>query len=218
MTEQVSLVSGPDIEKRSFAIIDSEVAEHTFDDKQWPIVRRIIHASGDLNLAGMVRFGGNPIENTIRALKKGVVIISDTRMASLGISLKRLQKVNLGYSEASILCAIADPEVARLASKHQVPRSVYNMRHLKNNIAGSVVVIGNAPTALWEILRLYNEENIRPATVIGMPVGFVNVCEVKEMLSASDLDYILVTGRRGGTPLAVATINALADLASGTNG
>ncbi len=216
MRKLPELISGPDIEKRSFEIIDSEAGEHGFDERQWQVVRRIIHASGDLNLANHVKFGGDPISKSIAALKQCCPIISDTRMATHGISVEKLKKINPSYGREKILCAISEPSVVELARKYNLPRSVFNMRHLKLHLADSIVLIGNAPTALWEVLRLYLEENIKPACVIGMPVGFVNVSEVKDMLMETDLNFITVVGRRGGTPLAVATINALANLALST--
>ncbi len=213
MKKLPDLVAGPEIEKRSFEIIEAEVGEHGYDKLEWPVVRRIIHAAGDIELVKYVKFGGDPVKKAISALKSCSPIISDTRMAISGISLARLKKVHSSYSRESILCAVSDPTVAQLAKAWNMPRSVFNIRHFKEQLSDSIVLIGNAPTALWEVLRLYYEEGIRPRCIIGMPVGFVNVSEVKDMLMDTDLDYITVSGRRGGTPLAVATINALADLA-----
>ncbi len=210
MKDLPDLVSGPDIERKSFEIIDAEVGDHGFDETRWTVVRRIIHASGDLGLVKYVRFGGDPISSAISALKRGCPIISDTRMATLGISMAKLQKINPSYTSDKILCAISEPSVIEQARASNMPRSVFNIRHLKQQLDGSIVLVGNAPTALWEVLRLYHDENLRPACVVGMPVGFVNVSEVKKMLMETDLDYITITGRRGGTPLAVATLNALA--------
>ena len=208
------IVPGPEIERKSFEIIEQEVGTHSFDKYQWPVVRRIIHASGDLSIAKRIKFGGNPIKNAAKALKKCSPIISDTNMAIHGISIPKLKKVNPSYERSRILCAVSMPEVIELSQKEGIPRSVFNIRHFKNVLEDSIVVIGNAPTALWEVIRLFREENLKPACVIAMPVGFVNVVEVKEMLINTDLDYITVLGRRGGTPMAVATLNALADLAS----
>jgi len=212
--ELLQLVSGPEIEKKSFEIIEHEIGNHGFDEYRWPIVRRIIHASGDLSIADNIKFGGNAVTEAISALKDCKPIICDTNMAIFGISISRLQQANPSYEREHILCAVSDPSVIKSAKMHNLPRSLFNIRHFKNMITDSIVLIGNAPTALWEVMRLSREENLKPACVIGMPVGFVNVIEVKEMLVESDLNYITVTGRRGGTPLAVATLNALAILAS----
>lgn len=209
----MDLITGEKIEQRSLAIIEDTVGEHGFDARQWAIVRRMIHASADFSILPLIKFNADPISKGIKALKQGASIITDSSMLKSGISRARLLKINPVYKKDNIFCNIADNEVARLAKENNLPRSVYNIRSLKDKIQNGIVCIGNAPTALWEVIRLVKEENIVPDLVFAMPVGFVNVAETKEMIKQTDASYILMEGLRGGTTFVVAAVNAIAILA-----
>ncbi len=209
----IDLIPGAEIEQRSLAIIEKEAGEHRFNSQEWAVVRRMIHASADFSMMSLVKFQGDPVQKGIVALQRGVPIIADSTMLQSGISKARLARIHPNYETGNVVCNITDDEVIRLAREHGLPRSIFNMRSLKDKVDGGIVCIGNAPTALWEVIRLMTEEDIMPALVIAMPVGFVNVVETKEMIEQIDIPYVMVTGRRGGTPLAVAALNAIAILA-----
>jgi precorrin isomerase len=207
-------ISGPEIETKSFAQIDAEAGEHGFPADQWQIVRRLIHTSADFAMCDLIDFSEDAIVSGVAALKAGASIYSDSNMIRSGVSVARLQQVNGSYSRDSISCHVADEDIAAIARETGLPRSLYAIRKAKEQLDGGIVLIGNAPVALLELNRLAIEENIRPALVIGMPVGFVHVVESKEELETTGLPYILLRGRRGGSPLAVAALNALSIIAA----
>jgi precorrin-8X/cobalt-precorrin-8 methylmutase len=209
----MDLITGEEIERRSLAIIEKETGEHGFSSMEWVVVRRMVHASADFSILPLIKFKANPISKGIEAFKRGAPIITDSNMIKSGISVARLEKINPGYKRQSILCRVAEKDVFKQADHHQLPRAIYNMRSLKNNIHRGIVCIGNSPTALWEVVRLIREEKIEPSLLIAMPVGFVNVIETKEMVKKLSVPYILMDGRRGGSTLVVAAVNAIAILA-----
>ncbi|WP_419657444.1 CbiC2: cobalt-precorrin-8X methylmutase [Desulfosarcina variabilis str. Montpellier] len=206
-------IPGEEVERRSLATIDKEAGDHGFSKLEWPIVKRMIHASADFSIMKLLTFSGDPVQSGIDALKAGVPIVTDSSMMKSGISKFRLQKVNPLYEKGNVFCKIADEDVAAMAKTMHLPRSIFNMRILKDKIDGGIVGIGNAPSALWEVCRLMKEENVKPALILAMPVGFVNVIESKAMIEEYDVPYILMQGRRGGTTFAVSAINALSILA-----
>jgi len=207
-------IPGEAVEKRSLEIIEEEAGDHGFSEYEWPVVRRMIHASADFSILKLLKFSGDPVKSGIEALKSGAPIVTDSNMMKAGISKFRLQKVNPLYEKGNLFCRIADEEVVTRAKAMQLPRSIFNMRMLKEKIDGGIVGIGNAPSALWEVCRLIKEENVKPALILAMPVGFVNVIESKEMIEEYDVPYILMKGRRGGTTFAVSAINALSIMAT----
>ncbi len=207
-------IPGEEVERRSLETIDKEAGDHGFSEFEWPVVQRMIHASADFSIMKLLKFSGDPVKSGIEALKAGAPIVTDSNMMKAGISKYRLQKVNPLYEKGNVFCKIADEEVAAMAKSMHLPRSIFNMRILKEKLDGGIVGIGNAPSALWEVCRLMKGENIKPALILAMPVGFVNVIESKEMIAEYDIPYILMQGRRGGTTFAVSAINALSILAS----
>ncbi|MFQ5646656.1 MAG: precorrin-8X methylmutase [bacterium] len=209
----MQFISGEEIERESFRIIDREAGDHDFSSLEWPVLRRMIHACADFSIMPLVRFSGNPVEKGIKAIKQGSAIITDINMVKCGISLARLSAVNPVYKSGRVFCNIADPKVARESRKAGLPRSIFNIRSLKDKVDGGIVCIGNAPTALAELCRLVSEEGVSPALVIAMPVGFVNVVESKELVKGLDIPYIVMEGRRGGTTFAVSVLNAISVLA-----
>ena len=198
------------IEEKSFQLIEKRVPAHSFDQKEWTIVRRMIHATVDFDLVHDTKFHPEAISEGIAALRKGAPVITDTKMVKAGISLKRLRKY-----KTKILCAISHPEVIKEARLSGKTRASVAMQKMSSLINGSIVAIGNAPTALFEILELAEKESQIPSLIIGVPVGLVGASESKEMLMKKDIPYITVRGEKGGSPLAVSIINGLAVLALG---
>jgi precorrin isomerase len=207
-------LSGPDIEARSFEIIDRETPGRCgFAPDQWEVVRRMIHTTGDIELASLVRFSPDAMACGVAALRQGAPIYADSNMIRSGLSLARLRAVNAAYAPERIACHVADRDVAEEALAQGLPRSLFAIRKAKALLEGGIAIFGNAPVALLELCRMIAEEGIRPALVIGMPVGFVHVVESKEELATLGVPYVGIEGRRGGSTLAVAALHALCTLA-----
>jgi precorrin-8X/cobalt-precorrin-8 methylmutase len=198
--------AGRDIERESFRIIDAEMASHAFPDDQWQIVRRVIHTTGDFDYARCIRFHGSAVRLGIAALRNGATVFTD----QVGLSPWRLK-----WFENEVVTPVAEPQSQKWAEQMGTTRSVAAFRHDARRFNGGVVAIGNAPTALLEMVRIIQDEGIRPALVIGVPVGFVNAAESKEMLwEMKDQPSIVVAGRKGGSSVAVAILHALLELAN----
>lgn len=208
-----SPMSGEAIETRSFEIINSEAQSDGFSLEQWEVVSRMLHTTADFGLIECVKFSPDALESGVAALKSGAPILVDSNMIRSGLSTARLRGVCQDYGPHSVICHVADADVAAEASEKELPRSLFAVRKARPMLHGGIVAFGNAPVALMELNRLIMEEGIRPALVIAMPVGFVHVIESKEELMSLDVPYIAVAGRRGGSPLAVSTIHALCSLA-----
>ncbi len=202
-----------DIESQSFVIIDSLFeGKRPFAGGAWDVARRIIHAAGDITLAEDLHLPDEAIAAGVAALADGAPIFTDTMMLKAGVSRKRLPRDN------EVRCILECSDTTREAESGRCTRARAGMMHLGDALNGSVVAIGNAPTALLALLELHETRNVRPALVIGMPVGFVNAAESKELLLAEPrLAGLAVRGRRGGSPLAAAAVNALAILARAKN-
>lgn len=204
--------AGRAIERDSFAAIDAEAGPHAYDPAQWSIVRRMIHASADFDLNGLTVFHPAAISSGIAALRQGGrPLIADVGMILAGLSPQRLLPFGLRPHQF-----IADADAIAAAQAQGTTRAVQAMRKAQRLglLEGALVGIGNAPTALIELVRLIAEEGVRPALVIGMPVGFVAAAESKALLAEIDaVPWILVAGRKGGSTLAVAAIHALLALA-----
>ena len=197
-----------EIEQESFRIIDEEIGAHNFSINEYPIVRRVIHATADFDLGKSLLFHSTAIKSGIDALKKGKNIIADVGMVQTGISKVRVEK-----NGSKVLTYINNPVVIEEAKKLNLTRSIIATRLAAEENPEGIFVIGNAPTALLELIRLVKENQIRPSLVIGLPVGFVSAAESKEELAKLDIPYITNIGRKGGTPAAVAAFNALSILA-----
>ncbi|WP_437508175.1 precorrin-8X methylmutase [Sorangium sp. So ce1099] len=197
---------GRRIEDRSFAIIDEEVGDHGFPDAEWQVVRRVIHATADFEFSSLMRLHPQAIERGIDALRGGAPVLVDVKMIGVGLNEQRLASYG-----CKIHCFISDDDVIQAASAAGSTRAIESMRkaHRLGLLDGAVVAIGNAPTALLEVVRLAREEGARPALVIGVPVGFVSAAESKEALLESGLPSIVARGRKGGSPIAVAIVHAL---------
>lgn len=206
-------MSGAAIETRSFEIIDSEADREGLDDREWAVVRRMVHTAGDFGFIRDVRLSTNAIDAGIAALRDGRSLYVDSNMIRSGLSMARLRAVCPDYGPERLVCHVRDDAVAREAKEAGLPRSLFAVRKARPMLDGAIVVFGNAPVALLELNRLIVEEGVRPAIVIGMPVGFVHVTESKEELLGLNVPHIVLNGRRGGSALAVSVVHALCGLA-----
>jgi len=199
------------IETESMRIIEAEIGEHPWSAIEWPVVRRVIHASADFDYARSMLFSPDAVLSAVAALRRGRGLVTDTTMALAGISKPRLERFGISAS-----CFVADPDVAREAGSQGITRSILAMRKGAADSGNGVFVIGNAPTALFEMVRLLRE-GLRPDLIIGLPVGFVGAAESKEMLlqeaAAFGVPFITNRGRKGGSNIAAAVVNALLILA-----
>jgi precorrin-8X/cobalt-precorrin-8 methylmutase len=197
-----------EIEAESFRIIDAEVGTHSWPPAEWQVVRRVIHTSADFDYVRTMVFSESAVAHGIDALRRGRGIVTDTTMAMSGIGKARLAPYG-----ARIACHVADPDLAREAKELGVTRSILAARKGAADPGNGIFVIGNAPTALFEILRLMRREGLRPDLIIGLPVGFVGAAESKESLireaSLLQVPFITVRGRKGGSNVAAAVVNAL---------
>ena len=193
-----------DIEKRSFAIITEELGGRTFPEGVAEVVKRVIHTSADFDYADNLCFSPDAVEKAKAALEAGATIVSDTNMALAGISKPTLAKLG-----GKAVCLMADEDVAREARSRGATRATVSMEHAAKLDGPLIFAIGNAPTALIRLHELIGEGAVSPALVIGVPVGFVNVVESKELFLGGDTPYIIARGRKGGSNVAAAIVNAL---------
>ncbi len=197
---------GQSIENKSMEIIERELGPHTYNPEEWTIVKRVIHSTADFDFAraNKIIFHRQAIEKGVNALKKGCNIVVDVN-GIVGL----LNKDNLSTFGNKVICSISDPQVVEEAKKLNETRAQTAMRLGARDIDGGVVAIGNAPTALQEIIHMVKEGAVKPALVIGIPVGFVCAAESKEELASTNIPYITNVGRKGGSPCASAILNAL---------
>ena len=197
---------GQEIEDESMQIIESEIGSHPYNEMEWPIVRRIIHSTADFDFARehKLLFHKDAISNGINALKNGRSIVADVN-GVIGLMNKQNPK-DFGND---LICNISDPSLMESAKKTGKTRAQMSMRVAEKEIDGGIVVVGNAPTALLEVMEMVKEGLVKPALVVGMPVGFVSAVESKDELSKTDIPFITNIGRKGGSPCASAIINAL---------
>ncbi|MBI3642081.1 MAG: precorrin-8X methylmutase [Thaumarchaeota archaeon] len=197
---------GQSIEDKSMEIIENEIGSHPYSKDEWPIVRRVIHSTADFDFArqNMIVFHKNAISSGINALKNGCNIIVDVNGVIGGLNKENLKE----YGNKAI-CNISEPKIVEEAKKLNKTRAQTSMRMAASEMNGGVVAIGNAPTALVEVIQMMRENVTRPALVIGIPVGFVCAVESKEELQTVDIPYITNKGRKGGSPCASAIVNAL---------
>ena len=194
-----------DIENKSMEIIAPHLAGLNLNEAETKVYSRMIHASGDVDYAKVIRLHPKAIEATQEALKRGANIFTDVEMVRTGINKKAF-----GRYGGKIECRVADPEIAEIAKREGITRSMAAMRTFGKELAGSIVAIGNTPTALFEVLRLAQEENILPAVIIGIPVGFVGAADSKKLLAENTLvPYVTVEGTKGGSPIAASVVNAI---------
>lgn len=193
------------IEKRSMEIIAPYLSKFTLTPAEVKVYSRIIHAAGDPDYANVIHIHPDAISAGLQAFKAGCSVYCDVEMVRTGINKRRLAEMG-----GAVHCLIADETVARTAKSLGITRSMAAMRTFGKQLDHSVIAIGNAPTALFEVLRLIEETGIRPALIIGVPVGFVGASESKELLAASSpAPFITVAGNKGGSPIAAAIVNSL---------
>lgn len=193
-----------EIEQKSFAMIDAEAGPHPFSDRQWPVVRRLIHTSADFEYLRDVRIHPRAIEAGIDAIRLGATIYTDTNMARTGIRQK-----GLAVFGGRVDCLMTDERIAKLALKQGITRAKAAVDAVAGQLQNAIYVVGNAPTALLRLIELIRAEKARPALVVGLPVGFVNAAESKAELLKVDVPYITNVGRKGGSNVAAAVVNAL---------
>lgn len=194
-----------EIEARSMEIISPFLSVFNLSDDEKKIYSRIIHASGDVEYAPIIKIHPAAIETIKAALLRGANIFTDVEMVRRGISIRTFTKFG-----GEIFCKVSDVDVREFAKREGITRSMAAMRIFGKRLNGELVAIGNAPTALFEVLRLVHEENIRPAAIIGVPVGFVGAAEAKaQLIAQNEIPYITVEGTKGGSSIAVATVNAI---------
>lgn len=197
---------GAEIYRRSFAMIRAEAELERFDERLERVVVRMIHACGMVDLAADVAASPRFVQCALSALRDGAPILCDTQMVASGVTRSRLPAHN------AVICMLSEPEVAQLAARLQTTRTAAAVELWHERLAGSLVVIGNAPTALFALLDLVAAGAPAPAAVIGVPVGFIGAAESKAALAQQtlDLEYLVVHGRRGGSAIAAAAVNAIA--------
>lgn len=197
-----------EIEDRSFQIISAELGAHPFTEEQYPVVQRVIHASADFELGRSLVFHPDAVRSGVRAVLEGRAIVADVQMVQSGISKPRI--VQYG---GDVHVYISDPDVAATAKTLNTTRAIVAMRKSVQLHDGAIFAIGNAPTALLELIRLVKEGSARPSLIVGVPVGFVSAAEAKEELLKLAVPFIANHGRKGGSAVAVAIVNAISLLA-----
>lgn len=194
-----------EIENRSMEIIAPHLQGLNLSDEQVKVYSRIIHAAGDVEYAPIIRLHPNLIDAAKKALQAGCNIYTDVEMVRTGINKRKLASFG-----GQVFCKVSDPEIAKIAKEQGITRSMAAMRSFGQDMNGAVIAIGNAPTALFEVLRMVKEENLRPAAIVGIPVGFVGAADSKAELAANDIvPYATVEGTKGGSPIAAAVVNAI---------
>lgn len=204
MKVELENVKPRDIEKRSFEIITEELGEKTLPEDQELIIKRCIHTSADFDYADNLCFSEEAVAKAISAIKSGACIVTDTQMAKAGINKKALAKYG-----GEVYCFMSDEDVAQTARENGSTRATASMDKAAAMGKKLIFAIGNAPTALVRIYELIQEKKLDPELIIGVPVGFVNVVQSKELIMDSDVPYIVARGRKGGSNIAACICNAL---------
>ncbi|MGL4847750.1 MAG: precorrin-8X methylmutase [Clostridium sp.] len=200
----MSYIKNPmDIENRSFQIIGEEMGESNFSDDELKIVKRVIHTTADFEYKDLIQISPTAIEEGVKALKKGAKIYTDTNMALSGINKMALNKLN-----SNVICYVNEERVHKEAKEREITRSMAAVEIAANEDV-DIFVFGNAPTALFKLKELINDGEASPKLIIGVPVGFVGAAESKENLDELNIPYITINGRKGGSTVAAAIVNAL---------
>lgn len=193
-----------DIERRSFEIITGELGGITLDEEQAPVIKRVIHTTADFDYLDNLCFSDNAVKLMKSAIKNGACIVTDTQMAKSGINKKELAKHG-----GEVYCFMSDDDVAKAAGENQTTRAVAAINKAASLDRDIIFAIGNAPTALIRLYELICGEKVNPKGIIGVPVGFVNVVEAKELIMQTGVPYIVARGRKGGSNVAAAVCNAV---------
>lgn len=209
MKVQLENVKPMDIEKRSFEIITEELG-YDLPEKEAPIIKRCIHTSAYFDYAKNLCFSEDVVEKALKALKNGACIVTDTQMAKSGINKKALAKYG-----GEVYCFMSDADVAETAKKNGTTRATASMDKAAEMSKPLIFAIGNAPTALVRLYELIEDGKLKPELIIGVPVGFVNVVQSKELIMQAEVPYIVAKGRKGGSNIAACICNALLYMAGG---
>lgn len=193
-----------DIEKRSFEIITELLGERKLEPENELVIKRVIHTSADFDYADNLVFSPHAVQKGIEALRGSCDIVTDTQMAKAGIN-----KTILGKLGGEVHCFMSDPDVAAEAKERGITRAIVSMERAAKLSKPCIFAIGNAPTALISLYEQIQRGTLHPVLVIGVPVGFVNVVESKEMILSTKVPYIVARGRKGGSNVAAAICNAL---------
>lgn len=193
-----------DIEKRSFEIITELLGDRTLDPENELVIKRVIHTTADFDYAENLVFSEHAVSKGIAALRAGCDIVTDTQMARSGINKTILCKLG-----GEVHCFMSDPDVAAEAKERGVTRAIVSMEHAARLEKPCIFAIGNAPTALISLHELMEAGKLNPALIIGVPVGFVNVVESKELIISDPVPHIIARGRKGGSNVAAAICNAM---------
>lgn len=204
MKIELQKVLPADIEKRSFEIITEELGDRKIPEDLAPIVKRVIHTSADFDYYDNMKFSEGVVIKIAEAIRRGACIVTDTQMAKSGINKKLLKTFG-----GEVFCYMSDEDVAKTAKENGTTRATASMDKASLLERPIIFAIGNAPTALVRIYELFSEEKVNPEAVIGVPVGFVNVVESKELIMSSQMPYIVAAGRKGGSNVAAAICNAV---------
>ncbi|MDX8413367.1 MAG: precorrin-8X methylmutase [Mariprofundales bacterium] len=211
VTEQMTK-AGQKIEHSSFAIVDAEAGDQgVYTDEQWPLVRRMIHATADFEFNGLTEFHPDAMQAGLEAVTAGAPLVADVEMICVGLSKPRLAHFGVQTHQF-----ISDEDVIATAKTEGTTRAVQAMRKADQLglLDGAIIGVGNAPTALLEVIRLIEEKGVKPALIVGMPVGFVSAEESKNQLAAANqVPWVITRGRKGGSTLVVAAIHAMLALA-----
>ncbi len=208
--ERLNKIAPEQIEARSMEIIQAEMGPHDFTAEQLPIVKRCIHTSADFDYVRNLAFTPGAVEAGIAAIKAGCTIVTDTQMAKAGINKRVLEKFG-----GQAVCFMSDPDVAQEAKARGVTRALVSMERAAKLSGMVILAIGNAPTALARACELVEEGAFSPALIIGVPVGFVNVVESKNICEQTPGQHIVARGRKGGSNIAATICNAMLYMASG---
>lgn len=201
MIEQIKPM---DIETRSFAIITELLGDRKLDPENELVIKRVIHTSADFDYADNLVFSPHAVQKGIEALRGGCDIVTDTQMAKAGINKTILQKLG-----GQVHCFMSDPDVAAEAKERGVTRAIVSMERAAKLEKPCIFAIGNAPTALISLHEQMQKDLVHPALIVGVPVGFVNVVESKELILQLEVPHIVARGRKGGSNVAAAICNAL---------
>jgi precorrin-8X/cobalt-precorrin-8 methylmutase len=204
MKVELQNVLPEEIEKRSFEIIGQELGDVKLDPLEEPVIKRVIHTTADFEYLNNLKFSEDAVAKGIEALKKGAIIVTDTQMARAGINKGTLEALG-----GEALCFMADEDVAAAAKANGTTRATASMDKAAALSKPVIFAIGNAPTALVRIYELIREGRLKPELIIGVPVGFVNVVESKELIMELEVPYIVAKGRKGGSNVAAAICNAM---------
>jgi len=206
----VDFIKNPqEIEDTSMVIIeDSLPMLKKLPEGERQIIRRIVHTTGDVNIAGLIKIHPQAVESGLAALRAGRPIFTDVRMLESGIS-----PVKLAEFAIETICMIKDPDVVAESKRTGQTRAMMAIKKAAPRLNGGIIAIGNAPTALFELCAMVRRGDFNPALVVGTPVGFVGAKESKEMLVETPVPYVTITGTRGGSTIAVAVLNALLKMA-----